>query len=122
MLKEKVVSLVTRKNSNILSKNSVFSRRNPLLDNRAIEISNNKSNFKIIEEKRSIKNEKNQREYLKNKYETQHNYFNINVHAGPNQDIRSLTDEVIKRIRDKSRNCSALGFCSGIYMELMLLR
>lgn len=65
----------------------------------------------VIEEKRSTESkEQNQdlKEYSKNKCEnkivnrTQH--FNISIQAVPNQDIRSLADEVIKRIREKSRD------------------
>lgn len=78
------------------------------------EISKNSwNNVKIkhaIAEKKSVVDEKNLKEYVKSKYEnktfnqTQHNCFNISVQAAPNQDVRGLADEVIKRIREKSRD------------------
>ncbi|MDN5248403.1 MAG: phage tail tape measure protein [Wolbachia endosymbiont of Tyrophagus putrescentiae] len=113
--RESIVSLVDGKNSSILSKNSIFNNGNPLLSNNILkQISENSKNdikFKsVIEEKRSTEEERD----LKNKFEsktenkifnqTQHNYFNISVQAAPNQDIRDLADEVIKRIREKSRD------------------
>lgn len=110
-----VISLIDGKNSSILSQNNIFNSRNPLLSNSALkEISQNSSNnVKIthaITEKKSIADEKNLKEYIKDKYEnktfnqTQHNYFNISIQAAQNQDVRSLADEVIKRIREKSRD------------------
>ncbi len=115
-----VISLVDGEASNLLSKNSVFNNENPLSNNSVMKgISknswNNVEGFKIkhaIAEKKSIVDEKdlNLKEYVKSKYEnktfnqTQHNYFNISVQAAPNQDVRSLADEVIKRIREKSRD------------------
>ncbi|WP_265023365.1 phage tail tape measure protein [Wolbachia endosymbiont (group A) of Epistrophe grossularia] len=110
-----VISLVDGEASNVLSKNSVFNNGNPLSNNNVMkEISKNSwNNVKIkhaIAEKKSVVDEKNLKEYVKSKYEnktfnqTQHNYFNISVQAAPNQDVRSLADEVIKRIREKSRD------------------
>ncbi|BET37064.1 hypothetical protein wNi1_10210 [Wolbachia pipientis] len=112
-----VISLVDGEASNVLSKNSVFNNGNPLSNNSVMKgISKNSwNNVKIkhaIAEKKSIADEKdlNLKEYVKSKYEnktfnqTQHNYFNISVQAAPNQDVRSLADEVIKRIREKSRD------------------
>ncbi|QXY89925.1 phage tail tape measure protein [Wolbachia endosymbiont of Diaphorina citri] len=112
-----VISLVDGEASNLLSKNSVFNNGNPLSNNSVMKgISKNSwNNVKIkhaIAEKKSIADEKdlNLKEYVKSKYEnktfnqTQHNYFNISVQAAPNQDVRSLADEVIKRIREKSRD------------------
>ncbi|WP_349966947.1 phage tail tape measure protein [Wolbachia endosymbiont of Armadillidium arcangelii] len=110
-----VISLVDGEASNLLSKNSIFNNGNPLSNNSVMKgISKNSwNNVKIkhaIAEKKSIVDEKNLKEYVKSKYEnktfnqTQHNYFNISVQAAPNQDVRSLADEVIKRIREKSRD------------------
>ncbi|WP_265023733.1 phage tail tape measure protein [Wolbachia endosymbiont (group A) of Epistrophe grossularia] len=112
-----VISLVDGEASNLLSKNSVFNNGNPLSNNSVMKgISKNSwNNVKIkhaIAEKKSIVDEKdlNLKEYVKSKYEnktfnqTQHNYFNISVQAAPNQDVRNLADEVIKRIREKSRD------------------
>ncbi|WP_265023977.1 phage tail tape measure protein [Wolbachia endosymbiont (group A) of Epagoge grotiana] len=110
-----VISLVDGEASNVLSKNSVFNNGNPLSNNNVMkEISKNSwNNVKIkhaIAEKKSVVDEKNLKEYVKSKYEnktfnqTQHNYFNISVQAAPNQDVRGLADEVIKRIREKSRD------------------
>ncbi|NGZ20101.1 MULTISPECIES: phage tail tape measure protein [unclassified Wolbachia] len=112
-----VISLVDGEASNVLSKNSVFNNGNPLSNNSVMKgISKNSwNNVKIkhaIAEKKSIVDEKdlNLKEYVKSKYEnktfnqTQHNYFNISVQAAPNQDVRNLADEVIKRIREKSRD------------------
>ncbi|WP_353280049.1 phage tail tape measure protein [Wolbachia endosymbiont (group B) of Silvanus unidentatus] len=112
-----VISLVDGEASNVLSKNSVFNNGNLLSNNGVMKgISKNSwNNVKIkhaIAEKKSIADEKdlNLKEYVKSKYEnktfnqTQHNYFNISVQAAPNQDVRSLADEVIKRIREKSRD------------------
>ncbi|WP_168464797.1 phage tail tape measure protein [Wolbachia endosymbiont of Ctenocephalides felis wCfeT] len=121
-LEKSVVPLTDGKVVSALSQNSVLNNGNPLLSNSVLkEISqnswNNVEGFKIkhsIEEhKKTVGNEekdKEPREYFKNKCEnktfnqTQHNYFNISVQTAPNQDIRSLADEVIKRIREKSRD------------------
>ncbi|WP_264336564.1 MULTISPECIES: phage tail tape measure protein [unclassified Wolbachia] len=113
-----VISLVDGEASNVLSKNSVFNNGNLLSNNGVMKgISknswNNVEGFKIkhaIAEKKSIADEKNLKEYINGKYEnktfnqTQHNYFNISIQAAQNQDVRSLADEVMKRIREKSRD------------------
>ncbi|MBD0392285.1 phage tail tape measure protein, partial [Wolbachia endosymbiont of Pentalonia nigronervosa] len=121
--RKSVVSLVDGKNSSILFKNGIFNNENPLLNNNVLKkvSENSKNNIKfksVIEEKRSSREEEEKdntfKEYLKNKFEsktenktfnqTQHNYFNISIQAAPSQDVRSLADAVIKRIREKSRD------------------
>ncbi|WP_254229435.1 hypothetical protein [Wolbachia pipientis] len=113
--RESIISLVDEKNSNILSKNSIFSSGNPLLNNSVIKgLSDSRNSIEklkiksVIEEKRFAESKEHDKEYFKNKCEnktvnhTQH--FNISIQAAPNQDVRSLADEVIKRVREKSRD------------------
>ncbi|APR97827.1 phage tail tape measure protein [Wolbachia endosymbiont of Folsomia candida] len=120
---ESVVSLVDGKVGNALSKNSVFSDGNPLLNNNVVkeisEGSENNIKFKsIIEEKRSVEDyhqeeaEKAFKELIKNKFESKESKtydqtfnqtFNISVKAEPNQDIRSIANAVIERLREQAR-------------------
>lgn len=64
----------------------------------------------VIEEKRSVESNDNKefKDFAKNKCENktfnQTQHINISIQAAPNQDVRSLADEVIKRIREKSRD------------------
>ena len=113
-----VVPLADGKVGSALSQNSIFSSGNPLLNNSVIKgLSDSRNSIEklkiksVIEEKRSTESkEQNQdlKEYSKNKCENkivnQTQHFNISIQAAPNQDIRSLADEVIKRIREKSRD------------------
>lgn len=115
-LEKSVVPLTDGKVCNTLSQNSVFNNGNPLLNNSVPkEISKNswynvEGQHTIEEQKKSVRSEEKDKDHLKNKCEnktfnqTQRNYFNINVHAAQNQDIRSLADEAINRIREKSRD------------------
>ncbi len=89
---------------------SIFSNGNPLLSNSVMkEISERRKN--LIGEKKSTESD-NLADFAKSKFEhkeqnkTQHitNNYHINIKAEPNQDVRSLADEVIKRIREKSRD------------------
>ncbi|WP_458695333.1 phage tail tape measure protein [Wolbachia endosymbiont of Rhagoletis cerasi] len=89
---------------------SILSNGNPLLSNSIMkEISERRKN--LIGEKKSTEND-NLAGFTKSKFEnkeqnkTQHitNNYHINIKAEPNQDVRSLADEVIKRIREKSRD------------------
>lgn len=95
-------------------KSSILSNGNPLLNNSIIkEIS--ERNKSLIGEKKSTESD-NLADFAKSKFEnkeqkkilnkTQHitNNYHISIKAEPNQDVRSLADEVIKRIREKSRD------------------
>ncbi|MDR2609582.1 MAG: phage tail tape measure protein [Rickettsiales bacterium] len=96
---------------------SMLSNGNPLLSNSIMkEMSERRKNNKsLIGEKKSTENDKILADFAKSKFEnkeqkilnkTQHitNNYHINIKAEPNQDVRSLADEVIKRIREKSRD------------------
>lgn len=113
--RKRVVSVVNEKVGSTLAKNSVFSDGNPLLSSSMWkEISQNSwKGFKIkheIEERKSTLKKEDLKENIKSEFEnkifnqSQHNYFNISIQAGENQNVRSLADEVIKRIREKSRD------------------
>ena len=76
------------------------------------EISERRKN--LIGKKKSTESD-NLADFAKSKFEnkeqkilnkTQHitNNYHISIKAEPNQDVRSLADEVIKRIREKSRD------------------
>ncbi|WP_341823824.1 phage tail tape measure protein [Wolbachia endosymbiont (group A) of Agelastica alni] len=91
---------------------NVFSKENPLLNNNAFSgISNSRTNIesaRVITEKSAM--EDNSEKVLKDcekceqKIFNQTFTFNISIKAEPNQDVRSLADAVIKRIREKSRD------------------
>ncbi|WP_425383914.1 phage tail tape measure protein [Wolbachia endosymbiont (group B) of Anania hortulata] len=89
---------------------NVFSKGNPLLNNNAFSgISNSRTNIEsVITEKGSVAD--NSEKVLKDcekceqKIFNQTFTFNISIKAEPNQDVRSLADAVIKRIREKSRD------------------
>lgn len=103
-------------------RSSTFSNGNPLLNNSIIkEISERrKNNIKVkslIEEKKSTEsdNDKIFADFARSKFENKEqktmnktqnitNNYTISIKAEPNQDVRSLADEVIKRIREKSRD------------------
>ncbi|MDV6249245.1 phage tail tape measure protein, partial [Wolbachia endosymbiont of Zaprionus taronus] len=92
---------------------SILSNGNPLLSNSIMkEISERRKN--LIGEKKSTESD-NLADFAKSKFEnkeqkilnkTQHitNNYHISIKAEPNQDVRSLANEVIKRIREKSRD------------------
>ncbi|CAQ54556.1 Phage tail tape measure protein [Wolbachia endosymbiont of Culex quinquefasciatus JHB] len=93
------------------SENNVFSKGNPLLNNNAFSgVSNSRTNIieSVITEKSSVAD--NSEKVLKDcekceqKIFNQTFTFNISIKAEPNQDVRSLADAVIKRIREKSRD------------------
>ncbi|WP_281508792.1 phage tail tape measure protein [Wolbachia endosymbiont (group B) of Pandemis cinnamomeana] len=96
----------------IINENNVFSKENPLLNNNAFSgISNSRTNIEsasVITEKGSVAD--NSEKVLKDcekceqKIFNQTFTFNISIKAEPNQDVRSLADAVIKRIREKSRD------------------
>ncbi|WP_174516836.1 MULTISPECIES: phage tail tape measure protein [unclassified Wolbachia] len=89
---------------------NVFSKGNPLLNNNTFSgISNSRTNIEsVITEKGSVAD--NSEKVLKDcekceqKIFNQTFTFNISIKAEPNQDVRSLADAVIKRIREKSRD------------------
>ncbi|WP_065094564.1 phage tail tape measure protein [Wolbachia endosymbiont of Nomada panzeri] len=103
-------------------KSSILSNGNPLLNNSIIkEISERrKNNIKVkslIEEKKSTEsdNDKIFADFARSKFENKEqktmnktqnitNNYTISIKAEPNQDVRSLADEIIKRIREKSRD------------------
>ncbi|MDG7056553.1 MAG: phage tail tape measure protein [Wolbachia endosymbiont of Penenirmus auritus] len=107
----KIKAVHTPINSNILSNG------NPLLSSSIMKemAERRKNNKSLIGEKKSTENDKIIADFAKSKFEnkeqkilnkTQHitNNYHINIKAEPNQDVRSLADEVIKRIREKSRD------------------
>ncbi|MDX5496642.1 MAG: phage tail tape measure protein [Wolbachia endosymbiont of Nomada fabriciana] len=98
-------------------KSNILNSGNPLLGNSIIkEFSNrNQNSFRsksLIEEKKSTENDKILADFARSKFENKEqnktqnitNNYTISIKAEPNQDIRSLADEVIKRIREKSRD------------------
>ncbi|UPA54525.1 phage tail tape measure protein [Wolbachia pipientis] len=110
---EKPVKAKIGGTTKIISKNNVFSKENPLLHNNAFSgISNSRTNMiesaSVITEKSSVAD--NSEKVLKDcekceqKIFNQTFTFNISIKAEPNQDVRSLADAVIKRIREKSRD------------------
>ncbi len=107
---EKPVKAKIGGTTKIISKNNVFSKGNPLLHNNAFSgISNSRTNIEsVITEKSSVAD--NSEKVLKDcekceqKIFNQTFTFNISIKAEPNQDVRSLADAVIKRIREKSRD------------------
>ncbi|WP_265042208.1 phage tail tape measure protein [Wolbachia endosymbiont (group B) of Melanostoma mellinum] len=95
-------------------KSNILNSGNPLLGNSIIkEFSNrNQNSFRIkslIEEKKFTESD-NDKIFAKSKFENKEqnktqnitNNYTISIKAEPNQDVRSLADEVIKRIREKS--------------------
>ncbi|WP_265017107.1 phage tail tape measure protein [Wolbachia endosymbiont (group B) of Endotricha flammealis] len=100
-------------------KSSILSNGNPLLNNSIIKefSKRNKNSFRVkslIEEKKSTESDnladfakskfENKEQKLLNKTQNITNNYHISIKAEPNQDVRSLADEVIKRIREKSRD------------------
>lgn len=101
-------------------KSNTLSNGNSLFSNSIIkEISKKNQNsfrFKsLIEEKKSTENDKRLVDFARSKFQdkeekilnkTQNitNNYHISIKSEPNQDVRSLADEVIKRIREKSRD------------------
>ncbi|MBD0392037.1 phage tail tape measure protein, partial [Wolbachia endosymbiont of Pentalonia nigronervosa] len=102
--------------SKMITENNVLHGGNPLLNNNALKkiLENKKSIIEgtkissVIEEKSSVADEKSPKDCIKCKCEqkvvNQAFTFNISIKAEPNQDVRSLADAVIKRIREKSRD------------------
>ncbi|MFP3019918.1 MAG: phage tail tape measure protein, partial [Wolbachia sp.] len=90
------------------SENNVFSKVNPLLNNNTFSGMNIIESASAITEKSSVAD--NSEKVLKDcekceqKIFNQTFTFNISIKAEPNQDVRSLADAVIKRIREKSRD------------------
>ncbi|WP_395463387.1 phage tail tape measure protein [Wolbachia endosymbiont of Cantharis cryptica] len=100
-------------------KSNILNSGNPLLDNSIIKkFSNrNQNSFRIkslIEKKKFTEsdNDKIFADFARSKFENKEqnktqniaNNYHIIIKAEPKQDIRSLADEVIKRIREKSRD------------------
>ncbi len=100
-------------------KSNILNSGNPLLGNSIIkELSKrNQNSFRIkslIEEKKFTEsdNDKIFTDFARSKFENKEqnktqnitNNYTISIKAEPNQDVRSLADEVIKRIREKSRD------------------
>jgi len=103
-------------------KSSILSNGNPLLNNSIIKefSKRNKNSFRVkslIEEKKSTEsdNDKIFADFARSKFENKEqktmnktqnitNNYTISIKAEQNQDVRSLADEVIKRIREKSRD------------------
>ncbi|WP_264686089.1 phage tail tape measure protein [Wolbachia endosymbiont (group B) of Polyommatus icarus] len=98
-------------------KSNIFNSGNPLLGNSIIKefSKRNKNIFRVkslIEEKKSTENDKILADFARSKFENKEqnktqnitNNYTISIKAEPNQDVRSLADEVIKRIREKSRD------------------
>ncbi len=106
---------VETKIGKVVTESNVLSNENPLLNNKEISesgksIIGNTKIGSVIEEKSSVADdlEKVLKDCEKCKCEqkifNQTFTFNISIKAEPNQDVRSLADEVIKRIREKSRD------------------
>ncbi|MCJ7454211.1 MAG: phage tail tape measure protein, partial [Wolbachia endosymbiont of Homalodisca vitripennis] len=102
---------------NKLSKNSIFSNGNPLINNSAVKqfSENSKSNFEnfkvksVIEEKRAMEQEEVEKAFKKSRYENReskvynqafYQTFNINIKS---EDVRSVADAVIERFREQAR-------------------
>ncbi|WP_425383483.1 phage tail tape measure protein [Wolbachia endosymbiont (group A) of Melieria omissa] len=95
-------------------KSNILNSGNPLLGNSIIKefSKRNKNIFRVkslIEEKKFTESDKI---FARSKFENKEqnktqnitNNYTISIKAEPNQDVRSLADEVIKRIREKSRD------------------
>ncbi|MBA8769961.1 phage tail tape measure protein [Wolbachia pipientis] len=106
---------VETKIGKVVAENNVLSNENPLLNNKEISesgksIIGNTKIGSVVEEKSSVADdlEKVLKDCEKCKCEqkifNQTFTFNISIKAEPNQDVRSLADTVIKRIREKSRD------------------
>ncbi|WP_338406850.1 phage tail tape measure protein [Wolbachia endosymbiont (group A) of Longitarsus flavicornis] len=109
---------VETKIGKVVTESNVLSNGNPLLNNKEISesgksIIGNTKIGSVIEEKSSVADdlekvlkdcEKCKCEQKESKIFNQTFTFNISIKAEPNQDIRSLADTVIKRIREKSRD------------------
>ncbi|MBR9984255.1 MAG: phage tail tape measure protein [Wolbachia endosymbiont of Homalodisca vitripennis] len=102
---------------NRLSKNSIFSNGNPLINNSAVKqfSENSKSDFEsfkvksVIEEKRAIEQEEVEKAFKKSRCENReskvynqafYQTFNINIKS---EDVRSVADAVIERFREQAR-------------------
>ncbi|RDD34802.1 Phage-related minor tail protein [Wolbachia endosymbiont of Cylisticus convexus] len=100
-------------------KSNILNSGNPLLGNSIIKefSKRNQNSFRIkslIEEKKFTEsdNDKVFADFARSKFENKEqnktqnitNNYTISIKAEPNQDVRSLADEVIKRIREKSRD------------------
>ncbi|WP_341819694.1 phage tail tape measure protein [Wolbachia endosymbiont (group A) of Brachyopa scutellaris] len=102
---------------NRLSKNSIFSNGNPLINNSAVKqfLENSKGNFEsfkvksVIEEKRAMEQEEVEKAFKKSRYENReskvynqafYQTFNINIKS---EDVRSVADAVIERFREQAR-------------------
>ncbi|WP_264954164.1 MULTISPECIES: phage tail tape measure protein [unclassified Wolbachia] len=89
---------------------NVFSKGNPLLNNNAFSgISNSRTNIESVITEKSSAGDNSEKvlkdcEKCEQKIFNQTFTFNISIKAEPNQDVRSLADAVIKRIREKSRD------------------
>nr|WP_319606936.1 phage tail tape measure protein [Wolbachia endosymbiont (group A) of Cheilosia soror] len=97
-------------------KSNILNSGNPLLGNSIIKefSKRNQNSFRIkslIEEKKFTESD-NDKIFARSKFENKEqnktqnitNSYTISIKAEPNQDVRSLADEVIKRIREKSRD------------------
>ncbi len=98
-------------------KSNILNSGNPVLGNSIIKefSKRNKNSFRVkslIEEKKFTESDKIFADFARSKFENKEqnktqnitNNYTISIKAEPNQDIRSLADEVIKRIREKSRD------------------
>ncbi len=92
-------------------KSNILNSGNPVLGNSIIKefSKRNKNSFRVkslIEETESDKIFARSKFESKEQNKTQNitNNYTISIKAEPNQDVRSLADEVIKRIREKSRD------------------
>ncbi|WP_374699022.1 phage tail tape measure protein [Wolbachia endosymbiont (group B) of Limnophora tigrina] len=102
----------------VVAESNVLSNENPLLSNKEISesgksIIGNTKIGSVVEEKSSVADdlekvlkdcEKCKCKQKESKIFNQTFTFNISIKAEPNQDVRSLADTVIKRIREKSRD------------------
>ncbi|QVU16140.1 MULTISPECIES: phage tail tape measure protein [unclassified Wolbachia] len=92
-------------------KSNILNSGNPVLGNSIIKefSKRNKNSFRV---KSLIKETESDKIFARSKFENKEqnktqnitNNYTISIKAEPNQDVRSLADEVIKRIREKSRD------------------
>ncbi len=104
---------VETKIGKVVAESNVLSNGNPLLNNKEISesgksIVGNTKIGSVVEKKSSVADDLEKVlkdcEKCEQKIFNQTFTFNISIKAEPNQDVRSLADTVIKRIREKSRD------------------
>ncbi|WP_353285664.1 phage tail tape measure protein [Wolbachia endosymbiont (group A) of Gastracanthus pulcherrimus] len=95
-------------------KSNILNSGNPVLGNSIIKefSKRNKNSFRVKSLIEETESDKIFADFARSKFENKEqnktqnitNNYTISIKAEPNQDVRSLADEVIKRIREKSRD------------------